>query len=178
MKGGGMKSRFEKNGGYYAMNNTDLLHTRVKQYRAKRQALEDERALKLKKTRAANRDKVKARYQDKLNQLNERYRKFCIVALDEMQLTINRKREALNRAELAVCAIRRQLPGVLDMDEKNPRYDIAQRLLMESKRQKKTADEIVKDKRLFYKVIGGGHLNRVQYYKALCSVVDDFESAV
>jgi hypothetical protein len=171
-----MKTRFEKDGGYYAMNNTDLLHTRILQYRAKRRQLEDERALKLKNARAASRDRVKKTYQDKLSQLEERYRKFCTVALDEMTLTINRKREALNRAELAVCAIRQQLSGVLDMDEKNLRYDVAQRLRAESKRQKKTPDEVMKDKRLFYKIITAGHLNRVQYYNAVCGVLDDFES--
>ena len=171
-----MKTRFEKDGGYYAMNNTDLLHTRILQYRAKRRQLEDERALKLKNARAASRDRVKKTYQDKLSQLEERYRKFCTVALDEMTLTINRKREALNRAELAVYAIRRQLSGVLEMDEKNLRYDVAQRLRAESKRQKKTPDEVMKDKRLFYKIITAGHLNRVQYYNAVCGVLDDFES--
>lgn len=171
-----MKSRFEKDGGYYAMNNTDLLHTRILQYRAKRRQLEEERALKVKKARPANREKVKKGYQNKLDRLEERYRKFCTVALDEMTLTINRKREALNRADLAVYSIRRQLAGVLDMDEKSLKNDVAQRLRTESKRQKKTPDEIVKDKRLFYKIITAGHLNRVQYYNAVCSVLDDFES--
>lgn len=170
-----MKSRFEKSGGYYAMNNTDLLHTRVLQYRYKLRQLEAERDTAIKKAAPPEREKVKAQYQNSINLLEEKYRKYCDVVLDEMKLTIARKKQEIDRAEMIVSAIRNQLPGV--MDENNPFYNSGDKLKRAAKKRRITTDEALKDKQLFYEIVAGGFLP-ARCRDVLHKVVDDFESVL
>lgn len=168
------RSRYEKNGGYYAMNNSDLLHTRVLQYRAKLEALTDEEAWMVERASERTRPAVRERYQRKREALEKRYTRFIRIALDEMERNIVLKKASVMQAEDVLEALQGTMRGILDSDQGN-RWSFPELVRTESRRKKTSEQKVLGDKYTFFRLACRKALTPKKF-EAFCSVVDDFES--